>query len=160
MRKCLLRNPGKGRCCKTLETREHGRNVNGPGAVSRMHLKPTRVARASRTIGGARRTSSFHLTLRSLRIQTRLSLVMKRLSLQTVNIHEAKTHLSRLIEEVNQGTSEVIIAKAGKPLVRLVRLESPKPVRKPGFLKGRIKIADDFDEPLPADLLDAFEGRK
>ena len=85
---------------------------------------------------------------------------MKRLSLQTVNIHEAKTHLSRLIEEVNQGTSEVIIAKAGKPLVRLVRLESPKPVRKPGFLKGRIKIADDFDEPLPADLLDAFEGRK
>jgi prevent-host-death family protein len=79
---------------------------------------------------------------------------------ETVNIHEAKTHLSRLIEEVTQGTSDVVISKAGKPLVRLVRLEPSKPVRKPGFLKGRIKIAGDFDEPLPRDLLDAFEGRK
>ena len=78
--------------------------------------------------------------------------------MHTVNIHEAKTHLSRLLEEVNRG-QEVVIAKAGKPMARLTRVSAAKPIRKPGFLKGKIKIADGFDAPLPEDLLDAFEGK-
>lgn len=75
-----------------------------------------------------------------------------------VNIHEAKTHLSRLVDEVSAG-KELVIAKAGKPLARLVPIKPPKPVRKPGFLKGKIRISSDFDEPLPDEVLDAFEGR-
>lgn len=78
--------------------------------------------------------------------------------MHTVNIHEAKTHLSRLLEEVNNG-QEIVIAKAGKPMARLTGLGAVKPIRKPGFLKGKIRIADDFDAPLPEDLLDAFEGK-
>lgn len=76
----------------------------------------------------------------------------------TVNIHEAKTHLSRLLDEVSAG-KELVIAKAGKPVARLVPIKPVRPVRKPGFLKGKIKIAEDFDAPLPDDLLDLFEGR-
>jgi prevent-host-death family protein len=75
-----------------------------------------------------------------------------------VNIHEAKTNLSRLVDEVTGGT-EIVIAKAGKPVAKLVPIGQGR-VRKPGFLKGRIKIAADFDAPLPAELLDAFEGRR
>ena len=75
-----------------------------------------------------------------------------------VNIHEAKTNLSRLVDEVTGG-AEIIIAKAGKPVAKLVPLGRGGRVRKPGFLKGRIRIAADFDAPLPAELLDAFEGR-
>jgi len=75
-----------------------------------------------------------------------------------VNIHEAKTNLSRLIDEVTGG-AEIVIAKAGKPVARLVPIGRGGRVRKPGFLKGKIRIAADFDAPLPAGLLDAFEGR-
>lgn len=78
--------------------------------------------------------------------------------MHTVNIHEAKTHLSKLLEEVSKGR-EVVIAKAGKPIAKLTGLSPARPVRKPGFLKGKIKIADNFDAPLPDDLLDAFEGK-
>ncbi|WP_011296090.1 type II toxin-antitoxin system Phd/YefM family antitoxin [Cupriavidus necator] len=78
--------------------------------------------------------------------------------MQTVNIHEAKTHLSRLIEEVAAG-DEVVIAKAGKPVVRLVPFVTPKPPRRLGGLQGKIRTADDFDAPLAEDLLAAFEGR-
>jgi len=74
----------------------------------------------------------------------------------TVNIHEAKTHLSRLLEDVARG-KEHTIAKAGKPVARLVPVHA-KPSRKAGFLKGRIHIADDFDAPLSDDQLAAFEG--
>ena len=74
----------------------------------------------------------------------------------TVNIHQAKTHLSRLVDEVCEG-KELILAKAGKPLVKLVPLTKAKPKRKPGFLKGKIKIAANFDKPLPPDWLDEFE---
>ena len=74
-----------------------------------------------------------------------------------VNIHEAKTNLSRLVDEVTAG-AEIVIAKAGKPVAKLVPI-GPARARKPGFLKGRIKIAADFDAPLPAELLDTFEGR-
>ena len=76
----------------------------------------------------------------------------------TVNIQEAKTHLSKLLEEASKGR-EVVIAKSGKPMAKLTGIVPAKPIRKPGFLKGKIKIADDFDAPLPLDLLDAFEGK-
>ena len=78
--------------------------------------------------------------------------------MQTVNIHEAKTNFSKLIDAVGQG-EEIVIAKAGKPAARLVPIQTQKPVRKPGALKGKIRIAEDFDAPLPDDLQAAFEGR-
>jgi len=74
----------------------------------------------------------------------------------TMNIHEAKTHLSKLIDEVSKG-KEIILAKAGKPLVKLVPLEQSKPKRIPGFLKGKIKFSADFDAPLPQEWVDEFE---
>lgn len=70
-----------------------------------------------------------------------------------VNIHEAKTHLSRLLEEVNNG-QEIILAKAGKPYARLVPLETPKK-RQLGFVKA--SIPDSFFDPLPEDELQAWE---
>ncbi|MDP9403903.1 MAG: type II toxin-antitoxin system Phd/YefM family antitoxin [Actinomycetota bacterium] len=73
-----------------------------------------------------------------------------------VNIHEAKTHLSRLVEQAAAG-EEIIIGKAGRPMARLVAFTERRKPRKPGALKGRIRIADDFDE-TPESLLDAFEG--
>ncbi len=76
----------------------------------------------------------------------------------TVNIHQAKTHLSRLLNEVSAG-KELVIARAGKPVAKLVPFKQAKPVRKFGLLRGKIKIAKDFDAPLPDDLLDLFEGR-
>ena len=73
-----------------------------------------------------------------------------------VNIHEAKTHLSRLVKEAAKG-KEIVIAIAGKPAARLVPLEAaPAKRRKPGRLKGKIRIAGDFDAPLPDDLLKQF----
>lgn len=78
--------------------------------------------------------------------------------MHTVNIHEAKTHLSKLLEKVSE-EQEIVIAKSGKPMARLTGIGIAKPIRKPGFLKGKIKIADDFDAPLPEDILDAFEGK-
>lgn len=70
------------------------------------------------------------------------------------NISEAKAELSALIEAVLNG-GEVIVAKAGKPVVKLVRYEGPSEERKPGALKGRIWIAPDFDV-LPPDIAEAF----
>ena len=64
-----------------------------------------------------------------------------------VNIHEAKTHLSRLIDQVLNG-EEVIIAKGNKPLVKLVLLDGVYPQRQIGLAKGKIKMADDFNAPL------------
>lgn len=73
-----------------------------------------------------------------------------------VNVHEAKTHLSRLLERVSEG-EEIVIAKAGRPVAKLIPyIESDEP-RKPGAWKGRVWIADDFDE-LPPDILAAFYG--
>ncbi|BAE50511.1 type II toxin-antitoxin system Phd/YefM family antitoxin [Paramagnetospirillum magneticum] len=77
--------------------------------------------------------------------------------MSTVNIHAAKTHLSRLIEEAAAG-GEVIIAKAGKPLVMLVPLAPTPAKRRLGALAGRARIPADFDAPLPDEVLDAFEG--
>ena len=78
--------------------------------------------------------------------------------MRTINIHEAKTHFSKLVEEVSKG-GEIVIAKSGKPMAKLTGISPAKPIRKPGFLKGRIEIVDDFDAPLPDDVLDAFEGK-
>lgn len=74
-----------------------------------------------------------------------------------VNIHEAKTHLSRLLQRVAAG-EEVTIARAGVPVARLVAVESKKSVRPLGFARGEVWIADDFDAPLPDDLLKEFYG--
>lgn len=70
-----------------------------------------------------------------------------------VNVHDAKTHLSRLLEQAHAG-EEIILAKAGVPYARLVPLEAANVVRRPGRLKGR--IAEPFFDPLPADELDAW----
>jgi len=77
----------------------------------------------------------------------------------TANIHEAKTHLSRLVERVAAG-EEVVIAKAGKPVAKLVpyREEAP-PQRKPGYWRGKVRIAADFDK-LPAGLTAALRGER
>ena len=72
------------------------------------------------------------------------------------NVHEAKTHLSRLLEKVEEG-EEVVIARAGVPVARLVPV-SPPSQRELGFERGRVFIADDFDAPLPDDELKLFEG--
>ncbi len=74
-----------------------------------------------------------------------------------VNIHQAKTRLSQLIVEATHGTT-VVIAKAGTPVVTLVPVTAQIPPRKPGFLKGKIRIQKDFDTPLPEELQKAFEG--
>jgi prevent-host-death family protein len=75
-----------------------------------------------------------------------------------VNIHVAKTHLSRLLQRVAAG-EEVTIARSGVPVARLVPIEPKKEkVRPLGFDRGRIWIADDFDAPLPDDLLKQFYG--
>jgi prevent-host-death family protein len=73
-----------------------------------------------------------------------------------VNIHEAKTHLSRLLQRVAAG-EEVTIARSGVPVARLVAVE-PKAKRPLGFARGEICFADDFDALLPDDLLTAFYG--
>jgi len=71
-------------------------------------------------------------------------------------MHEAKTNLSRLIDEVEHG-EEVIIARHNRPVAKLVMISHC--VRKPGSMKGGIRMADDFNAPLPDDMLAGFEGR-
>lgn len=78
--------------------------------------------------------------------------------MQTVNIHEAKTQFSRLVDAAASG-EEIVIAKAGKPAARLVPMERAKVTRRFGGLKGKVRILDDFDAPLPDDVIAAFEGR-
>lgn len=72
----------------------------------------------------------------------------------TVNVHEAKTHLSRLLRQAHDG-EEIIVAKAGKPYARLVPLATPPPRRQPGGLDGRVD--DAFFDPLPEDELAAWD---
>jgi prevent-host-death family protein len=74
----------------------------------------------------------------------------------TLNIHAAKTHFSKLIEEVEEG-EEVVIAKAGKPVARLVPF-AKSARRKLGLLAGRLTVPDDFDAPLPEEIIAAFEA--
>jgi prevent-host-death family protein len=76
---------------------------------------------------------------------------------KAINIHDAKTHLSRLVEQAAQG-KEIIIAKAGKPMARLVPLENAVRPKKFGLLEGRFKVPDDFDAPMDSRVLALFEG--
>jgi len=75
----------------------------------------------------------------------------------TINLHAAKTQLSRLVEEAASG-KEIIIAKAGKPMAKLGPLGPGRGKRKLGILAGRGRVPEDFNKPLPDDILDAFEG--
>lgn len=77
--------------------------------------------------------------------------------MRTVNVHEAKTHLSRLLEAVERG-EEIVIARAGKPVARLVSVAGRDRPRRPGALKGRLWIGEDFDTPLPEDIAAVFRG--
>lgn len=80
--------------------------------------------------------------------------------MRTVNIHEAKTHLSRLVEQAADG-EEFIIAKAGKPMVKVVPLvakDHAKPQRI-GFMEGEFEVPDDFDTMFADEILEMFEGK-
>ncbi|MDI6894227.1 MAG: type II toxin-antitoxin system Phd/YefM family antitoxin [Bacillota bacterium] len=73
-----------------------------------------------------------------------------------VNVHEAKTHLSRLLTRVQAG-EEIIIARAGRPVARLVPFSNRPLKRLPGSARGKLRISPDFDAPLPDVFLEAFE---
>ena len=75
--------------------------------------------------------------------------------MKIVSVHEAKTHLSRLLEAVTSGEA-VLIARHGRPVARLVPVHAD--VRTPGALAGKVKIGADFDDPLPDEVLARFEG--
>jgi prevent-host-death family protein len=79
--------------------------------------------------------------------------------MRTVNIHEAKTHLSRLVDQAAKG-EPFVIAKAGKPMVKVVPLDEPvkKPMRRLGFMKGQISVPDDFDQMGQEEIIRMFEG--
>lgn len=75
----------------------------------------------------------------------------------TVNMFEAKTQLSKLVEMAERG-EEVIIARAGKPVARLTKIDPKKRQIRFGLLKGKIHVADDFDDPLPPEIQAEFEA--
>jgi prevent-host-death family protein len=77
--------------------------------------------------------------------------------MRVVNIHTAKTHLSRLVNEVAAG-EEIVIAKAGKPVARLLPFEPRRQPRQPDLLKGQIWIGENFDDPLPEEIMAPFRG--
>ena len=72
-----------------------------------------------------------------------------------INIHQAKTQFSRLVDRA-AGGEEIIIAKSGKPVARLVPYAAKGAVRRPGTMRGKIRIKRNFDKPLPKELLDSF----
>lgn len=76
----------------------------------------------------------------------------------TVNLYEAKTQLSRLVDRAAAG-EEIVIAKAGRPLARLVPMAVRTAPRRLGLLAGAVRVGPDFDAPLPDDLIAAFAGR-
>jgi prevent-host-death family protein len=78
--------------------------------------------------------------------------------MRMVNIHAAKTQLSRLVEAAAAG-EEIIIAKAGKPVARLGPLLGARPKRRLGILAGKLRVPEDFDAPLPNEVIEAFEDR-
>ena len=77
--------------------------------------------------------------------------------MKKVNIYEAKTRLSQLVDEAASG-QDVIIARAGRPVARLTRLAGKNRKRRLGLLDGQFRIPDDFNRPLPDDVLRSFEG--
>lgn len=79
--------------------------------------------------------------------------------MKMVNVHEAKSTLSRLIEEVTSTGETVIIARAGRPVAQLVPVTAAPAKRKLGTLRGKLLVNDDFDAALPEEILAGFEGR-
>jgi prevent-host-death family protein len=79
--------------------------------------------------------------------------------METVNVHQAKTHFSRLLDRVHEG-QEFVIAKAGRPVARLGPLARQGRKRRLGLLDGKLRIPDDFNRPLPDEVIAAFEGRR
>jgi prevent-host-death family protein len=77
--------------------------------------------------------------------------------METVNIYDAKTRLSQLVDKAAAG-EDVVVSRNGKPLVRITRLEAPKRRIRFGVLKGKLKVAADFDAPLPDEVLAGFGG--
>ncbi len=75
--------------------------------------------------------------------------------METITIHKAKTELSRLIEKACRG-EEIVIARGKKPVVRLVAIEDKQGQRKPGALRGKLKVGPEFFDPLPKEELDAW----
>lgn len=75
-----------------------------------------------------------------------------------VNIYEAKTHLSKLVEQAESG-QDIILARGGRPVAKLTGISTGKRTIRFGVLKGKVHIADDFDAPLPDNILADFEGR-
>lgn len=75
-----------------------------------------------------------------------------------VNIHEAKTYFSKLVDAASKG-KEILIAKAGVPVARLVSLDTKQNKVRFGAFKGKMKLASDFDAPLPDDVIDSFMGK-
>lgn len=78
--------------------------------------------------------------------------------MSTVNIYDAKTRLSQLVDKAASG-EDVVVSRNGKALVRITRLAEPKRRVRFGLLKGKLTVPKDFDVPLPADVLTRFEGR-
>lgn len=79
--------------------------------------------------------------------------------METVNVHEAKTHFSRLLDRAQEG-QEFVIAKAGRPVARLGPLARRAKKRRLGLLDGKFRIPADFNRPLPDAVIAAFEGRR
>jgi prevent-host-death family protein len=79
-------------------------------------------------------------------------------NMQTINIHEARTHLFWLVDAAALG-EEIVIARDGKPVARLLPVQHNRVPRRFGALKGKVNLADDFDAPLPDDLIAVFERR-
>jgi prevent-host-death family protein len=75
----------------------------------------------------------------------------------TYNMRDARAQLSRLVERAAEG-EEIVIARSGRPVARLVALEKPRKKREFGFLKGEIWVSDDFDDPLPPEIQRYFDG--
>ena len=78
--------------------------------------------------------------------------------METVNIYDAKTRLSQLVDKAASG-EDVVVSRNGKPLVRITQLVQPKRRIRFGVLRGKVRVAADFDAPLPHDVLAGFEGR-
>ncbi len=79
--------------------------------------------------------------------------------MRTVNIHEAKTHLSRLVDQAARG-EPFVIAKAGQPLVKVTAIDAPAAPRRVGFLLGEFAVPDDFDRMGEAEIAALFEGEE
>jgi prevent-host-death family protein len=79
--------------------------------------------------------------------------------MKQVNIHEAKTELSKLVERAEAG-EEIVIARAGKPAAKLVPVTKSRGRRRLGLLDGRFRVPENFNAPLPESIIRAFEGRR